>query len=98
VYYMPATTRWRSVDMPPAGARFDAKVTEEYRALLEQIEGIHDEAERRRYASVLLVRLMFVTFLQRNDLLGERYYLQKRLDESKRLGSDLYYARFLRLL
>lgn len=77
---------------------------EEYRAererFIEAIDGIGDERERAWYASVMLNRLMFVYFLQKKRFLdrGDLYYLQERLNESRRRSKDRYFDDFLKPL
>jgi hypothetical protein len=67
---------------------------------LEQIKGIPDDVQRRWYASVLLNRLMFIYFLQRKEFIdkGDLNYLQNKLALSGKIGKDLFYSKFLKLL
>lgn len=69
-------------------------------AFLEQIHGIADDVQRRWYASVLLNRLMFIYFLQRKGFIdkGDLNYLQNKLALSGKIGKDLFYFKFLKLL
>jgi Putative DNA-binding domain len=69
-------------------------------AFLEQIGGIADDVQRRWYASVLLNRLMFIYFLQRKGFIdkGDLNYLQNKLALSGKIGKDLFYSKFLKLL
>jgi hypothetical protein len=69
-------------------------------AFLEQIHGIADDVQRRWYASVLLNRLMFIYFLQRKGFIdkGDLNYLQNKLALSGKIGKDLFYPKFLKLL
>ena len=66
-------------------------------ALLSRIEGIHNEADRSWYCSVLLNRLMFVYFLQRKGVLdGDPAYLRSRLSRTRdRFGEDGFFGEFL---
>src|SRR5262249_27362454 len=73
---------------------------EQHLALLELIQGVADEHQRRWYASVLLNRLMFIYFLQKKGFLdhGDLDYLQHKLAESQRKDKDRYFKSFLTLL
>jgi len=77
---------------------------DEFRALhiafIELIHGIANDRDRRWYASVLLNRLMFIYFLQRKGFIdnNDRDYLQHKLATTQKLGRDLFYDRFLKLL
>lgn len=67
----------------------------------EYVRGIDDERERRWYVSLLLNRLIFIYFLQRQAFLdgGELDYLQKKLLYVQKVyGPDQFYTIFLRLL
>jgi hypothetical protein len=67
-------------------------------ALASQIEGIEDIHICKRFASLLLYRLMFMYFLQRLGLLeGDRNYLQHQQQASQEHG-DSFYRGFLRPL
>lgn len=68
--------------------------------LIELIQGIDDEKDRRWYASVLLNRLMFIYFLQKKELINDKDmgYLQNKLAESKERGKNQFYSYFLKLL
>ncbi len=69
-------------------------------ALVDLIQGIPDERDRRWYASVLMNRLMFVWFLQRKHFLddGNANYLTDKLAESRHRGQDRFYTEFLQAL
>jgi hypothetical protein len=87
------------------GAAFDVeKVTKkfydqfktEHDAFLKFTKGIRDEKLQRWYASVMLNRLMFIYFIQKKGFLaGDQHYLTKKLEESKRRGSDKFYGDLL---
>jgi intergrase/recombinase len=89
-----------ALDVERMTKQFYADFRKEYLRFLEYIDGIDDERDRRCYASVLLNRLMFIYFLQRKWFIdnGNINYLQDKLAESRRRGSDLYYSEFLNLL
>ncbi len=69
-------------------------------ALVDLIQGIPDERERRWYASVLMNRLMFVWFLQRKHFLdsGNGHYLTDKLAASRQRGENRFYVEFLQAL
>jgi hypothetical protein len=89
-----------ALDVERVTKRFYTEFQDQHLAFLELIEGIDDERDRRWYASVLLNRLMFIYFLQRKFFLdkADGRYLQKKLEEIKGKGPDLYYERFLKIL
>ncbi len=70
------------------------------------IQGVPDGKDRAWYASVLLNRLMFVYFLQKQGFLdyhshgndGDRDYLENKLAQSHSKGRDRYYSEFLQVL
>jgi len=63
------------------------------------IEGIDHEADRNWYASVLLNRLMFVYFLQKQSFIqGNTLYLEAMLEASQQRGPDRFYREFLTAL
>ncbi len=75
--------------------------------LVELIQGIPTDHDRRWYASILLNRLMFIYFLQRKGFLdyrdaqardGDIDYLQRKLQASRRQGPERFYRDFLQLL
>ncbi len=77
--------------------KFFAEYEAQHLELIEWIEGIENERDRRWYASVLLNRLMFVYFLQKKGFLnrGDHAYLREALEASRRIGEDLFFERFL---
>jgi len=63
---------------------------------IDMIQGIEREADRFWYASVLLNRLMFIYFLQKRGFIqNNTRYLDDKLKESQKRGSDRYYGEFL---
>ncbi|HJT58849.1 MAG TPA: DNA methyltransferase, partial [Ktedonobacteraceae bacterium] len=59
---------------------FSKRFKSEYAAFLQSIQGIASEGERTQYASLMLMRLMFVYFLQKKGLLNnDANYLYNRL-------------------
>lgn len=89
-----------ALDVEKTTKRFFARYSEQHDKLLEQIEGIPDERDRRWYASVILNRLMFVWFLQKKLFLdgGDTDYLRKKLTESRKRGPDRFFGEFLNAL
>jgi hypothetical protein len=79
---------------------FYAAFKRQHQQIVEAIAGIDGQREHRRYASVLLNRLMFVYFLQRKGLLGrgDTRYLQNSLAQSRARGPDRFYGEFLATL
>lgn len=90
-----------ALDVEKTTKKFFKEYQEQHLGLLESIEGIADECDRRWYASVVLNRLMFVWFLQKKGFLdvrngnGDFDYLPKRLAESKQRGKDRFFGEFL---
>ena len=89
-----------ALDVEKTTKRFFTRYQEQHQALLDAIEGIDDERDRRWYASVILNRLMFVWFLQKKFFLdrGDADYLPKKLEESKARGKDRFFGKFLNAL
>ncbi|HYU35947.1 MAG TPA: RNA-binding domain-containing protein [Thermoanaerobaculia bacterium] len=89
-----------ALDVERVTRRFYSEFQEQHELFLERIEGIESERDRRWYTSVLLNRLMFVYFLQKKSFLdgGDQRYLRRKLEASQKVGPDLYYRRFLKLL
>jgi hypothetical protein len=87
-------------------AQFDAeKITDRFfgryaschTALEERITGLGGTEARRRYASLLMHRLMFITFLEKRGFLhGDRSYLRTSLEAIRRArGPDAFYRDLL---
>lgn len=89
-----------ALDIEKVTKKFYSEFDGQHVAFLELIQGIDDEYDRRWYASVLLNRLMFIYFLQRKFFLnnGDGSYLQNKLSEIQKTGTDLYYQKFLKVL
>jgi hypothetical protein len=97
----------KALDVERVTKKFYKEFQEQHVTFLEHIKGIRDERQRRWYASVLLNRLMFIYFLQRKGFLylskqpklqDDVLYLQKKLEETRRKGKNLYYKEFLQTL
>lgn len=86
-----------ALDVEKTTKRFFTRYQEQHQALLDAIEGIEDERDRRWYASVILNRLMFVWFLQKKRFLDNANinYLTDKLTASQRKGNNLFFAEFL---
>ena len=89
-----------ALDVDKTTKRFFARYSEQHQNLLDQIEGIADDRDRRWYASVILNRLMFVWFLQKKFFLdeGNTDYLLTKLAESRQRGPDRFFGEFLNAL
>lgn len=78
--------------------RFSHHFKGEYAAFLRSIAGFSSEADRVKYASFLLTRLMFVYFLQKKGMLDDDVdYLRNRLCriQDSRRGNYFFYRDFL---
>lgn len=72
--------------------RFARALASEHTCFLQALSGIPDAA-RAPYASLLLNRLMFLYFLQKNGLLdGDPHLLQAYLEAAERCGHDRFYS------
>ncbi len=89
-----------ALDVEKTTKRFYSRYQEQHQALLEAIEGLEDERDRRWYASVILNRLMFVWFLQKKGFLdqGDYDYLPNKLGQSGSRGKDRFFGEFLNAL
>ena len=89
-----------ALDVETTTKRFFARYAEQHARLLDQIEGIADDRDRRWYASVILNRLMFVWFLQKKLFLdgGNANYLPAKLAESRQRGANRFFREFLNAL
>jgi hypothetical protein len=78
--------------------RFSHRFKGQHAAFLQSIEGFSSEADRARYASFMLLRLMFVYFLQKKGLLDNDVdYLRTRLRmiQDSNQGNHFFYRHFL---
>jgi hypothetical protein len=89
-----------ALDVDKTTKKFFAAYQQQHLALLEHIEGIGNERDRRWYASVLLNRLMFVWFLQKKLFLdgGNADYLRTQLAQSQQRGANRFFGEFLKAL
>ena len=98
---MEVTNRLKqALDIERVTKKFYGEFQAQHLEFLNLIAGIDDERDKRWYASVLMNRLMFIYFLQRKFFLdnGDEFYLQNKLAQIKKKGSNLYYSRFLKAL
>ncbi|MFH0800781.1 MAG: Eco57I restriction-modification methylase domain-containing protein [bacterium] len=76
--------------------RFYNRFKTEHGVFLGFIRGIPDEEFSRRYASILLNRLMFIYFIQQKGFLnGDVHYLRTRLEECRKKKKNVFYSSFL---
>jgi hypothetical protein len=89
-----------ALDVESTTRKFFKAYETQHQALLEHIEGIDNERDKRWYASVLLNRLMFVWFLQKKLFLdgGDGDYLRSKLRQSQQRGPNRFFAEFLNAL
>lgn len=80
------------------------KILTEYRKIhidfASFIEGFENKNDCDRYAGVLLNRLMFIYFLQKNGFLDNKDfdYLRIKLHQFQENGQNQYYSKFLQIL
>lgn len=68
----------------------------ELNGFIKFLEGIPDNELEKWYASVMLNRLMFIYFIEKQGFLNDDLdYLKTKLKQSKDTGKDLYYREFL---
>jgi hypothetical protein len=84
----------QAFDVDRVTKRFYDLFKTEHAAFLAFIEGIPGQADREWYASVMLNRLMFVYFIQKQGFLdGDRDYLRNRLKQVRQLrGADQFHT------
>lgn len=93
-----------ALDVEKTTKKFFKAYQDQHLALLEHIQGIDNERDKRWYASVLLNRLMFVWFLQKKGFLhdqngSQRFdYLREQLQKSEQRGANRFYGEFLAAL
>ena len=92
----------RSFNVDKVTKRFYREFRKYHRSLTDRIEGIPDrlDRDRRWYASLLLNRLMFIYFIQRQGFLNsDPDYLRTSLRKVREVyGPDRFYAFFRRFL
>ncbi len=89
-----------ALDVERVTKRFYGEFYEEHLRFVELIEGIANRRDQEWYASIVLNRLMFIYFLQEKFFInrGEKRYLQRNLEDSRKRGANRYYAEFLKAL
>lgn len=77
--------------------KFFKEFSDKRKAFVRFLEWIEDESKREWYCSVLLNRLMFISFIaERGFLPGGKHYLSNRLRENAEAnGPNTYYTHFL---
>ena len=88
----------KAFDVEHVTKRFYERFKTEHSAFLSFLEGIPDKEMERWYVSVMLNRLMFVSFIQKKGFLGggDTDYLKNKLIQSKsELGKNHYYKDLL---
>jgi type I restriction-modification system DNA methylase subunit len=96
----PNLTRSKPISSPIGRLprRFSQRFKSERAAFLQSIQGFSYEEDRARYASLLLIRLMFIYFLQKKGLLdNDLNYLRNQLRtiQQSSQGNDSFYRHFL---
>jgi len=88
----------KALDIETVTKRFFTQFAEEHDRLLEDIDGIPDDHDRRWYASVILNRLMFIWFLQKKLFLdgGNASFLPDLLEASRQAGKNHFFSHTLR--
>jgi hypothetical protein len=85
-------------DVEPVTKRFYDRFKTEHDAFLGFIQGIQTLADREWYASLMLNRMMFVYFIQKQGFLdGDPGYLRNRLERMQREQGKDRFLRFYRL-
>ena len=89
-----------ALDVQATTTKFFKAYEQQHLALLQHIDGIDNDRDKRWYASVLLNRLMFVWFLQKKLFLdgGNADYLRTKLAESQQRGANRFFGEFLKAL
>ena len=83
-------------ERPPR--RFSHHFKSQHAAFLQSVQGFSSETDRARYASLMLIRLMFVYFLQKKGLLdNDLNYLRNQLRtiQESYHENDSFYRHFL---
>ncbi len=90
----------KNLDVESVTKRFYEEFTRQRKTFQEFLSGIPIERDQRWYVSVMLNRLMFISFIQAKEFLNNNPdYLRERLAWSKaNLGPNQYYRGFLRVL
>jgi hypothetical protein len=85
-------------DVEPVTKRFYDRFKKEHDAFLGFIQGIQTLADREWYASLMLNRMMFIYFIQKQGFLdGDRHYLRNRLERMQREQGKDRFLSFYRL-
>ena len=88
----------RAFDVEKVTKRFYDRFKDELKAFSEFIEGITAQGDRDWYASLMLNRMMFVYFIQRQGFLDNDHdYLRNRLNQVKQRRGDGQFQQFYRI-
>ncbi|MBZ0315264.1 MAG: Eco57I restriction-modification methylase domain-containing protein [Anaerolineae bacterium] len=89
----------KNFDVETVTKKFYDQFKTEHTAFLMFLKGIDETQGRDWYVSVMLNRLMFLYFIQKQGFLnGDTEYLTNKLAEMQALGDDLFYREFLLVL
>ena len=89
----------RSLDVEKVTKKFYEEFTRQRGAFQKFLGGIPLEDDQRWYVSVMLNRLMFIYFIQKNNFLDKNpNYLSQKLEASQKRGANRFYRDFLRVL
>lgn len=88
----------QALDVERVTKRFYERFQQELKAFQEFINGIAELGDRQWYASLMLNRLMFVYFIQKQGFLdGDIDYLRNRLQQVQQQAGDGRFQNFYRL-
>ncbi len=94
---MPDPTRRSALQIEHVTGQFYAHFKQQRTQFMQAIQGVAQEAERDRYASLLLNRLMFTYFLQHKGFLAAdtAYLAHQLLRVQREEGGNRFYRSFL---
>ncbi len=88
----------KALDVEKVTKKFYERFKKEHETFLAFIKGISDQGDREWYASLMLNRMMFVYFIQKQRFLdGDLDYLRNRLRMMQQQGGKDRFHRFYRL-
>ncbi len=88
----------KAMDVEKVTKRFYERFRAELTAFQRFIDGITAQGDREWYASLMLNRMMFVYFIQKQGFLdGDRDYLRNRLERLRREGEPGRFQQFYRI-
>ena len=87
----------QSLDIERVTKRFYDQFRKELTAFQQFIDGFTEQGDRDWYASLMLNRMMFVYFIQKQDFLdGDEHYLRNRLQQVQEQDGANRFQRFYR--